>query len=87
MWTFWTQKGDFFNFTPLNPPTNTPFFGPLCDKKWTFLKIWGGAPHPLGYEPSACVQSVTSKKILFMWGNDFSLKKKEVEMFRQYHNL
>ena len=33
---------------------NPPHFGPLCDLKWTFWKIWGGALHPLppGYRPA-----------------------------------
>ena len=38
---FWTQKVDFLNLPPpLNPPTKTWFFGPLCNWKWTF------SPHP-----------------------------------------
>ena len=48
-WTFWTQKVDFLNLTPLNPPKN-PTFDPLCGLKWTFCQIWG-CIEPPGYRP------------------------------------
>ena len=39
MWTFWTQKVDCLNFTPLNPLTNTHFLPILWLK--VELLAWG----------------------------------------------
>ena len=36
MWTFLNPKSGLFEPYPLNPPSKTPFFGTLCDWKWTF---------------------------------------------------
>ena len=50
-WTFWTQKVDFFNLTPLNPPTNTPFL-PTLWPRVDLLPDLGGVLHPPGYGPA-----------------------------------
>ena len=52
-WTFqfWTQKVDFLNLSPLNPPTKTPFLTHFVPAKSGVFDRFGGAyvasPHPL----------------------------------------
>ena len=53
-WTFWTQKVDFLNITPLNPPTKTPFLAHFVPKVDLLFRFGGVrcTPVPPGYGPA-----------------------------------
>ena len=56
MWTFWPQKVDFLNLTPLNPPTKTSFLAHFVTKSEPFGRF--GVVHrtPPGYGPEDDIQ-------------------------------
>ena len=56
-WTLWTQRVDFLNLTPVNPPTKTPFLAHFVTDSGPFSRF--GAVRrtprtpPPGYGPGA----------------------------------
>ena len=52
-------KSGLFEPQPLNYPTKTTFFGPLCCYNWTLLQIWGGTPQPHSPPPPPWLRAWT----------------------------
>ena len=51
MWTFWIQKVDFLNLTPLTLLQTPHFFAHFVAKSGQVFVRLGGASYPSGYRP------------------------------------